>query len=58
MNVYDHIAPGDQPSQAYIDRGRIVINEQLVVAAYRLADWLADIYQDQNGVIETKLEDY
>lgn len=36
--VYDGITPDSTPSAAYITRGRQVINEQLAVGGYRLAD--------------------
>ena len=41
--VYDGIKSGDTPSQDYIDRGRHVINEQLAIAGYRLADYIISI---------------
>ncbi|CAI2373928.1 unnamed protein product [Moneuplotes crassus] len=36
--VYDGVTPGGKVSEAYIERGRRLINEQLAVAGYRLAD--------------------
>lgn len=36
--VYADITPNSSPSAEYISRGRKVINEQLAVAGYRLAD--------------------
>ena len=46
--VYDGIKSGDTPSQQYIDRGRQVVNEQLAVAGYRLADVMMSMYVPKN----------
>lgn len=45
--VYDGISNGDTPSKEYIERGRRVINEQLAVAGYRLADLMMSL--NHNG---------
>uniref|UniRef100_A0A7S3NEL3 P1/s1 nuclease n=1 Tax=Euplotes harpa TaxID=151035 RepID=A0A7S3NEL3_9SPIT len=42
--VYDGINPNDTPSPQYIERGRRFINEQLVVAGYRLSDILKSLH--------------
>lgn len=41
--VYDGIEVGATPSAAYISRGRAVINEQLAVGGYRLADLMLSL---------------
>lgn len=46
--VYDGIWPGESPSESYTSRGKKLINEQLAVAGYRLADTLIDLFSDSN----------
>ena len=44
--VYNGIKPGDKPSDEYIKRGRVAINEQLAVGGYRLVDKIVDLYKN------------
>lgn len=50
--VYDGIKSGDTPSQAYISRGRQVINEQLAVGGYRLADIMMSLIHNSESDVE------
>ena len=45
--VYNGIKNGDTPSNEYLERGRQVVNEQLAVAGYRLADLMMSL--NHNG---------
>ena len=53
--VYDGITPGAKPSENYISRGRKVVDEQLVVAGYRLADIIVEAYAKRVGSVEALL---
>jgi hypothetical protein len=46
--VYNGITSGSTPSNEYIVRGRNVINEQLAVAGYRLADLILSLRHNPN----------
>lgn len=55
-HVYAGINPGEQPSKEYIDSNRAVINEQLAVGGYRLADLLRQVYAKHHPVGESTVE--
>ena len=57
--VYKGINPGDAPSNEYMAEGRRVVNEQLVVAGYRLADMMMELYHEahQEGQVEKLLKE-
>ena len=46
--VYNGISPGEEPSIEYIERGKLIIDEQLAVAGYRLADTIKSIFEIDN----------
>lgn len=54
--VYDSIEPDSKPSDEYISRGREVVNEQLVVAGYRLADIMMSLHHAANNPTEDLLK--
>ena len=54
--VYADIKSGDTPSEEYLARGRKVVNEQLVVAGYRLADMMMQLYNKAHMQEEVILE--
>jgi hypothetical protein len=54
--VYDGITPGGTPSAEYMERGRAMINEQLAVAGYRLADTIASTYKNRKSATQFRLE--
>jgi hypothetical protein len=47
--AYKGISPGQAPSPSYISRGQNIIDEQLAVAGYRLADTLIEIFSDPDA---------
>jgi hypothetical protein len=44
--AYKGIKPGEKPSKQYIQNGQKIIDEQLAMAGYRLADILIDLFSD------------
>jgi hypothetical protein len=55
--VYNGITPDSTPSQEYLKRGRTMIDEQLVVAGYRLADVMLTLRHNPNkSVLESLLK--
>lgn len=55
--VYDGIEPDSTPSAEYLARGRQVVNEQLAVGGYRLADLMLSLHHaSATSVVETLLK--
>lgn len=55
--VYNGITPDSTPSEEYLKRGRTMIDEQLVVAGYRLADVMLTLRHNPNkSVLESLLK--
>lgn len=55
--VYNGITPDSTPSEEYLKRGRTMIDEQLVVAGYRLADVMLTLRHSPNkSVLESLLK--
>ena len=52
--VYADITPDSTPSAEYIERGRKVVNEQLAVAGYRLADLILTLKHATNEESQIK----
>jgi hypothetical protein len=55
--VYNGITPDSTPSEEYLKRGRTMIDEQLAVAGYRLADLMLTLRHKPNkSVLESLLK--
>lgn len=55
--VYADIQPNEAPSEEYLARGRRVVDEQLVVAGYRLADMMMELFHyPVEGTVESLLK--
>jgi hypothetical protein len=55
--VYNGITPNSTPSEEYLKRGRTMIDEQLAVAGYRLADVMLTLRHNPNkSVLESLLK--
>jgi hypothetical protein len=55
--VYNGITPNSTPSEEYLKRGRAIIDEQLAVAGYRLADVMLTLRHNPNkSVLESLLK--
>lgn len=44
--AYQGIKPGEKPSKSYVENGQKIIDEQLAMGGYRLADILISIFSD------------
>lgn len=53
--VYNGIKSGDTPTEAYIDRGRQVVNELLAVGGYRLADYMMSLHHNGSDSVVSDL---
>lgn len=52
--VYGDLQSGDEITQEYLDRGRVIVNEQLAVGGYRLTDLLEKLAKKRYEAMSVK----